>query len=366
MSSESVEPEYLSFFTNTTITEPASMTSNNTIMNGENMNYQELLKRLPIEENKSTQDLPNKLSSSIEYTPVIVDYNTPTQQQIIQTPLINTPIQTQPTSQVTTIIKEVPISQPIKNKTRTLYFNTEFRPNYNGTKSTDCIIPISYPLKNVISSKLVDINLSSSYANFSQNNGTNTFTYTIDDNKYNVEIPEGNYSINDFLEMINTHPDIYQNLFFEIDKITRFTSVRSLNDSTFTIDFTSTNIDNERSLGWLLGFREKVYKNQCLYKSSCKYSGDKPKSMYLVINDYNISDSNSQVLLLGNTYIEQNISGRILINGEGNLKIDSKKRIYNEPVTITKIAIKLLNEYGENVNLNNMDYTFAIEFELNE
>ena len=165
--------------------------------------------------------------------------------------------------------------------------------------------------------------------------------------------------------MINRHPKVVENLFFDIDKINKYTTINSINNSPFTLDFTSNNINNDRCLGWLLGFRDKIYKEQSRYKSKYTYTGDKSQCMYLILNDYNICDNNSQVLLLGNTYIEQNLAGKIYINNNEQ-KIDSKKRTYSEPVSITKIGIKLLNEYGESININNIDYTFTIDFEITE
>lgn len=333
MEGDNIDPGYLSFFTNTMITEPVSMQSNNNIMNGENVSYQELTKRINEE--------PMKDNIVTEYKPM--EFNS----QVIKPAMIDP------------VVEAVSIMKP--KRTKTLYFNTEFRANYNNTTSVDCVIPISYTLKNIISSRLVDISLKEMHYNFSRLGGTNTFNYIINDIKYTVNIPEGSYSINEFIEMINAHMDVYENLIFQVDKYSNIVSISSVNGGVFTLDFTPLNIDNDRCLGTLLGFREKIYKGSSEYKGTNSYNGDRRHTVYVLLNDYNISDSNSQILLLGNTYIEQNIYGKIT---EG--RMSSKERKYTEPVTITKVGIKLLNEYGETLNINNVDYMFGIEFEMSE
>jgi hypothetical protein len=62
--------------------------------------------------------------------------------------------------------------------------------------------------------------------------------------------------------------------------------------------------------------------------------------------------------------VEVGLFGRI--TEDGLLKGEIMKREYHEPVLINKIGVKLINEYGEVVNMNNMDYTFGIEFEMVE
>ena len=41
-----------------------------------------------------------------------------------------------------------------------------------------------------------------------------------------------------------------------------------------------------------------------------------------------------------------------------------KKREYYGPVNIQRLKIQLLNQYGEVLNLNSMDFSFSLEFEI--
>ena len=42
----------------------------------------------------------------------------------------------------------------------------------------------------------------------------------------------------------------------------------------------------------------------------------------------------------------------------------SKTRIYNGPVTLKKMHIRILDKFGNVIDLNNMDFSFTLELEL--
>jgi hypothetical protein len=69
--------------------------------------------------------------------------------------------------------------------------------------------------------------------------------------------------------------------------------------------------------------------------------------------------------------IGDNILGMIPITAQdfyvnftsGNDYIE-RKREYFGPVRIQRLKIQLLNQYGDPINLNNMDYSFSLELEI--
>ena len=335
MPSNSGEPEYLSFFTNTTISEPMSLQSNNLQMNGDNVNFQELEQSFK----QSSMQQP--------------------MQQTMQ----------QPMSQLQTTITYNPPEIKKKTKNKVLYFNTQFRPNYTSTKSTDYIQPIVYPLKNIISSKLISLELPNIFYQFSQSNNNNVFIFTMNSISHTIKIPDGTYSSYDFINMINELPDIKDNIYFSIDPNSNKTTIKSVNDDNFTLNFTIGNAEYERNFGWILGFRNMIYQDNSMYTSEGIYMYNKNHNFYFIMNDYNVSISEQIIAMLHNTYIDQNVFGRISISLNGNtdlMKNETKKREYGDPISINKIGIKLMNEYGEVANLNNMDFTYGIEFEMVE
>jgi hypothetical protein len=375
------EPEYLSFFTNTTISEPMSLQSNNQqSMNGDNMNFQDLMKNSA---NELEQSFNKKDTQSLTYNPNIIQSNQPIQttQSIQPTqPIINQPniqsITYQPTIQPvtqpqlqTTVTYNAPAEYRKKTKTKILYFNTQFRPNYTSSKSTDYIQPIMYPLKNILSARLVSVELPTLLYQFSHTNNNNIFIYSINSVNHTVKIPDGTYSLYDFVNMINELPDIKNNLHFSIDNYSNRTTIKSINDTPFTLNFTIGNSEYERNFGWILGFRNMLYQENSVYTSEGIYMHNKNHNFYFIMNDYNTLVSEQIVALLQNGYIDQNVFGRIIVSSNGETTLmnnETKKREYGEPISINKIAIKLMNEYGEVANLNNMDFTYGIEFEMVE
>ena len=70
-------------------------------------------------------------------------------------------------------------------------------------------------------------------------------------------------------------------------------------------------------------------------------------------------------------YLEKDIIGKIYTDGNFRILIEDennqsnfKKREYYGPVNINKISVKLLDEYGQELCLNGMDFSFTLQFEI--
>ena len=143
------------------------------------------------------------------------------------------------------------------------------------------------------------------------------------------------------------------------------------------------------SLGWLLGFRNVSYsvqKSDVLYDyythdtgaytlynyliSEGAYGTSAYNYIYLDIDDFNnnfkssgiIADNHDNVLsntILGRISIP-NPSNSILF-GNGSDKI-YKTREYFGPISINRLELRLLDKYGNKLNLQNNDWSVALEF----
>ena len=78
---------------------------------------------------------------------------------------------------------------------------------------------------------------------------------------------------------------------------------------------------------------------------------------------------NSVISENDNSYLGDNILGRVTISsGSNTLVLDNgsdqifKSREFFGPVKIEKMNIKLLDKFGNELNLNNNDYSIALEF----
>jgi len=97
------------------------------------------------------------------------------------------------------------------------------------------------------------------------------------------------------------------------------------------------------------------------------------KYFYLVVNDYNSNVVNNGIYAaFQNSVLNNNILAKInvaqsffTIDDQNSLKnIVTQPREYFGPVYIQKLNVQLLNEYGDLLDLNNMDFSFGLSFKI--
>ena len=130
-------------------------------------------------------------------------------------------------------------------------------------------------------------------------------------------------------------------------------------------------------LGWNLGFRFGDYKNPAqggtissAFVSQGLYEALGPRYIYLVVDDYNNNVNNSHFAAFNSSILNKNILARISIQGsvysilsDSSLVLKAIPREYFGPIDIQKLQIQLLDEYGRVLDLNNMDFSFALKME---
>ena len=141
-------------------------------------------------------------------------------------------------------------------------------------------------------------------------------------------------------------------------------------------------------LGWQLGFRTAMYEmrggvdlsgNSVLPQAAvsegiCLISG--ASYVFLCIDDFNNNVNNYYASAYGSSTIAPNIIARLnikqLINAAGSFGVVSGEslstsltfnREYFGPVDIQRMRITLVDEFGRVLDLNNMDWSFALMFE---
>jgi hypothetical protein len=127
------------------------------------------------------------------------------------------------------------------------------------------------------------------------------------------------------------------------------------------------------TFGWILGFRLARYlKIEGMISSEGLFDAGGDRYVYLCVNDYQYNYNETNIICFDKSSIDQYTLAKIsLVNGKFSLIIaenDSnplvKIRQYNGPVNITKMEIKLLDKFGNVIDLNFMDFSFSIELEL--
>ena len=268
---------------------------------------------------------------------------------------------------------------PLKKRitTYSLCMNTLFR-DCAGSVDGNILFVLPYPLKKVISMKLSSLEFSDSI--FMLSNLKKTNRLFIKENNTNLEsliiLPEGNYTETTLPALlqyaINSALGSANRFKVTIDEIShRMTILNTTN--TFSMEFSnsSTNSILSKNLGWYMGYRCAQYINSDSYQSEGIFNPVPLPYIYFILNDYNISSSTTIMGFFGENYIEKNILAKIPIpvNSyqilfDNNSDLISKKREYFGTVDISKFSIRILDQYGDLVYTNQMDFSFTLELEI--
>ena len=283
------------------------------------------------------------------------------------------------------------IINPLKKRTlkKNLNIDTRFRDNYYANSSTNFNISLPTNFNDVIQMQLTSIELPTTFYVISKQYGNNFFTITVNDGTVSstiIKIPDGNYNGESIIDIINTQLTNagapFNNVSFIINMINGTGSGQTIigpnaGGSSITeiqLNFQLDSIGNDDKntplvlkLGWLLGFRNGYYIGNVNYVSEGIVDISGPKYLYLVVDDYNKSVTNSFYSAFNSSVLNKNILSKISLQSntfnillQNNLNIVTTPREYFGPVNINNLTIQLLDEYGRIVDLNNMDYSFCL------
>jgi hypothetical protein len=270
----------------------------------------------------------------------------------------------------------------IKTYKKVLNIDTRFRDNYETSRSTDFVINLPTAFKKVLSLQVVNYQLP--YTIYSISKKTGSHSFYVDTSL--IEINDGGYDENSLVQEINSKlPSDISLIYNSLSAKFIFTSVNvfSLNfdyienaDMHYNI---ATNIDkNQMTLGWIMGFRNsKIVKNgkQTIikyvgansYEAENCYDGGLSNKYYLLsVNDYQNNHANAFVSAFKyQTLTDNNILCKMTNSKEDGTKTFLyPKRIYFGPTNINKLHIKIYDEYGRILDVNNGDLSLEIECEI--
>ena len=135
------------------------------------------------------------------------------------------------------------------------------------------------------------------------------------------------------------------------------------------------------NMGWILGYRQQYYEWSTDYTDSSgvtysKQEGYNPEAVYdtlgskyyiLSIDDYNKNYSNTLTSPFQDSVFNDPNAIAKIPNNPNLINFDDifyqSKRAYFGPVNIKKLHIRLLDELGRTVDLNNNDFSFSIQLE---
>jgi hypothetical protein len=273
---------------------------------------------------------------------------------------------------------------------KNLNLNSCFRHNYYATNPCDYQYTLPTEIKNVVSMRLASIELPNSWYLYNQSKKSNCFKVEIrqpgadTSTSYDIIIPEGNYDIDSievylnntyFFNSTTSNIELRQ-IRFSIDSTSFKATFEILSGNQYNLIFSfvfsyDPNHNIMNTLGWMLGFRLGAYINvDSSITSEGMFDGGGDRYIYVSINDYQYNNNALNMVCFDGSIMEEDIIGKIpIVNGKFSIILTEnnslvKMRKYNGPVNIRNLHIKILDKFGDVIDLNNMDYSFTLEFEI--
>tara|TARA_Y100000389_G_scaffold204728_1_gene259253 strand:+ start:3137 stop:3994 length:858 start_codon:yes stop_codon:yes gene_type:complete len=256
-------------------------------------------------------------------------------------------------------------------KVKYINIDSQFQDEYNiftNTPKLTADFNISLPerINEVKSITVTNIELPISFYNISDTLDNNSFQ--IDNTTYTI--PNGQYTISSLLTKINELSGIT----ITVDENLKI----NIKNNGGTIYFQESNgiqskYNVKSKLGWLLGFRLLSYtlNNTDGITSESIVNLNGPKYLYLALEEFNKSIQNSFSSPLFSSFINKNIISRITLNNsefgsilyanQHNGLLLSDIRNYNGKNVLQKLNVQVLNDLGQPMNLNGLDFSFCIK-----
>lgn len=287
-----------------------------------------------------------------------------------------------------------------------MVIDSRYRDNYYETTSTNFTLSnLGQSLKNVVELKLSEIEFPNTWYPFSTDLGNVTFQFIyksdfeLGKDYTTITIPSGVYHYADLIDAINiamaeagintvkckinlalnpTYGSVsgQGTVTFESDEggdrfnLRFFGLDESITDRNLFIA--------QKQLGWSLGFRNITPDYYATLSTSYTSEGLMDtvvlRYFYVIVNEQISSGVTSHITpICNNMNIVKyaNIIGRLSSNGapfsvnnSNGLSLYSDTRIYHGPIDISKLDIKIINEFGDIININNMDLSLTLQYKV--
>ena len=287
--------------------------------------------------------------------------------------------------------------------------NSCFRNNYFQSNPCDFLYILPSEIKNVVAMRLVSIEIPNAWYLFSSLKKNNVFeivAFTTEKNRENAEvikktisykivIPDGNYDCETLQEYLNTTyfyesdldaDNLLRRIKFSIDKQSLKSKFEILEKEdglkdglkdffrmSISVHFSQETGQNMmNTVGWILGFRLGNYID--IYESVVSeglFDAGGDRYIYLSINDFQYNSNTSNMVCFDKSILNENILAKIpMRDGKLSLIVNDnnhalvKLRRYNGPITLSRLQIKIFDQFGSVIDLNHMDYSLTLELQI--
>ena len=308
-----------------------------------------------------------------------------------------------------------PLHTPII--TRCLNIDTRFRENLYTSQSSNFTLTLPTKIKKVVSMQLSAYEFPVAFYGTSASYGNNylnifcTYKYISMTEPYTsmkqIVLLDGNYSAVDLIDkinsqlrplnidgsLLNTSLDSSYSIFnciqITLDVNSNFSGsgkmilqssdadsfAHASSISSIALDFTLNmlgipdTVSIISKIGWNLGFIRPKYSGATVYVADTLPEPASMRYIYLVVNDFNNSVNNHFVGAFNNWILNDDVLARITINGqyfnilmENDLSQHIEPRKYFGPVDIHRLQIKLMDDHGRILDINNANYSICLTF----
>ena len=286
---------------------------------------------------------------------------------------------------------------------RCLTIDTRFRDNFYNSQSSDFTFQLPLKLNKVVSMQMSALEIPVAFYGISHHYGNSHIWMEIEyDNSGTIlttsqvfQIDDGNYNAADFIAALNAvispkyangsliNPAIifsYVVLSLNINqtgsgngKVTIAANsskiVRIKLDFSRDINGNPDNSEISSKIGWNLGFTGRVYDGGVTYTADTIVEPATIRYIYLAVDDFNNSSNNHFITAFNQSIMNPNILARISLRGnyfgilmDNDLSILTEPRKYFGPVDIQRLRIRLYDDFGRTLNMNNANYSFCLVF----
>lgn len=236
-------------------------------------------------------------------------------------------------------------------------------------------------INNVKSITVTHSEIPLSFYNISKNLGNSYFKVTVSGVETIIEVDDKNYDRTDLtIEINNKLSAAGINMVFDIGSADKSSITMGSGAATIHFDVNSAGHQDKyrfkSKLGWILGFRQLTYDLTTASTISEEFSNlNGTKYLYLAIDEFSKGNQYSFLGPLSSSLVNKNILARISVDTHNygykslltanvsNGYLISDTRQYNGNVDLQKLNIQLLNEDGNPVILNGLDFSFCMKVE---
>jgi hypothetical protein len=294
--------------------------------------------------------------------------------------------------------------------TKCLNIDTRFRNDVHNTKSSDFTIQLPIKMNKVVSMQLSAIELPITFYGISETYGNNQFFIelhykfnvtqdeAIKEHRKMIVVPDGNYTANDLIQLLNLLlvsnfkddeqelKDVFSYIKFSIDINENGSGSRRVsigptdnNDVTFSnikMDFETNKsgiIDNANlytRFGWNLGYVKNKYEGSDFHTAE-NIIEPTTKYVFLAVDDFNNNSNNHFVSAFNQSFLNTDILARISLKGtnintvnDNEYTLVAEPRVYFGPVDIQRLRVRLFDEHGRLLHMNNSNFSFCITLKM--